>query len=112
MNATPEKKDRAAPERRALTATEIVARLARIEGWRLSGDGADMAIEKSYQFANYYQTMAFVNALAFIAHALDHHPDLSVHYQRCVVRLSTHDVQGISATDFDCACRFDELVKN
>lgn len=111
MNDTPKREDPARPERRALTATEIVARLARVEGWRLSGDGAEMAIEKSYQFADYYQTMAFVNALAFVAHALDHHPDLSVHYQRCVVRLSTHDVQGISATDFDCARRFDELFK-
>ena len=51
-----------------------------------------------------------MNALAFIAHAQDHHPDLSVHYNRCVVRLNTHDVGGISSTDFDCARLFDALV--
>ncbi|MGP1692653.1 MAG: 4a-hydroxytetrahydrobiopterin dehydratase, partial [Giesbergeria sp.] len=96
--------------RRAMSATEIVAALAQLDGWRLQGDGADLAIEKTYRFANYYQTMAFVNALAFVAHAQDHHPDLSVHYDRCVVRLNTHDVGGISSTDFDCASRFDALL--
>ncbi|MFZ3125114.1 MAG: 4a-hydroxytetrahydrobiopterin dehydratase [Acidovorax sp.] len=110
MTTMLKKKDWSALTRRALTATEIVANLAKIEGWALSGDGAQVAIEKTYYFANYYETMSFVNAVAFVAHAQDHHPDLSVHYNRCVVRLNTHDVQGISATDFDCASRFDALL--
>jgi 4a-hydroxytetrahydrobiopterin dehydratase len=96
--------------RRALSATEIVAGLARLEGWKLTGDGADVAIEKTFTFANYFETIAFVNALAFIAHAQDHHPDLSVHYNRCVVRFNTHDVGGISATDFECATQADALL--
>ena len=104
------KKDWSAHVRRALTATEVVASLAKVEGWRLTGDGADVAIEKTYHFANYYETISFVNAVAFIANAQDHHPDLSVHYNRCVVRLNTHDVQGISSTDFDCAGQFDALL--
>jgi len=54
--------------------------------------------------------MAFVNAVAFIAHTQDHHPDLSVHYNRCVVRYATHDVKGLSTTDFDCAARVDALL--
>ncbi|NML46772.1 4a-hydroxytetrahydrobiopterin dehydratase [Ramlibacter sp. G-1-2-2] len=95
---------------RALTPTQIVTRLAELPGWKLSGDGADVAIERTYTFANYYETIAFVNALAFIAHAADHHPDLSVHFNRCVVRFSTHDVQGISDTDFACAARADALL--
>jgi len=89
---------------------EVVANLAKLEGWSLSGDGANVAIEKTYHFANYYETISFVNALAFIANAQDHHPDLSVHYNRCVVRLNTHDVHGISSTDFECATQFDALV--
>ena len=104
------KKDWSAQPRRALTATEVVAKLAQLEGWTLSGDGADVGIEKTFSFANYYETIAFVNALAFIAHTQDHHPDLSVHYNRCGVRLNTHDVGGLSATDFDCAERFDALL--
>lgn len=110
MTTMPKTRDEAAPTRHALTATEVVTRLAQLQGWRLSGDGADVALEKTYHFANYHETIAFVNALAFIAHAREHHPDLSVHYNRCVVRLSTHDVRGISATDFECATRFDALM--
>ena len=53
--------------------------------------------------------MAFVNAVAFIAHAQDHHPDLAVSYGKCTVRFNTHDVQGLSATDFDCATRIEAL---
>ena len=96
--------------RRALTATEIVASLSKLVGWKLSGDGADVAIQKTYSFDNYFETIAFVNALAFIAHTQDHHPDLSVHYNRCVVRFNTHDASGLSATDFDCARQADALL--
>ena len=110
MNSMFPKKDWSTQTRRALTATEIVAKLVDLPGWQLSGDGADVAIEKTYRFANYHETMAFVNAVAFIAHAQDHHPDLSVHYGRCVVRLNTHDVAGISATDIDCATCIDALL--
>jgi len=110
MTSMLKKKDWSTQTRRALTATEVVAKLAQLEGWSLSGDGANVAIEKTYRFANYHETIAFVNAVAFIAHAEDHHPDLSVHYDRCVVRLNTHDVGGISPTDIDCATRFDALL--
>jgi 4a-hydroxytetrahydrobiopterin dehydratase len=104
------KKDWSQHTRRALNPTEIVTRLAALQGWQLSGDGAQAAIEKTYRFANYYETISFVNALAFIANAQDHHPDLSVHYNRCVVRFNTHDVNGISETDFECAAQADALV--
>lgn len=103
-------KDWKAIPRHALSATEIVSGLAKLEGWKLTGDGADVAIEKTFTFANYFETIAFVNALAFIAHTQDHHPDLSVHYNRCVVRFNTHDVGGLSVTDFDCARQADALV--
>ena len=104
------KKDWSKQPRHALKATEVVTQLATLEGWGLDGDGADLAICKTYRFANYHETMAFVNALAFIAHAEDHHPDLSVHYDRCVVRFQTHDVGGISPSDIDCARRADALL--
>jgi 4a-hydroxytetrahydrobiopterin dehydratase len=103
-------KDWKSHARRAMSATEIVSGLARLDGWKLDGDGANVAIEKTFRFANYFETIAFVNALALIAHRQDHHPDLSVHYNRCVVRFNTHDVGGISATDFDCAAQADALL--
>lgn len=98
------------PPRTALGPSEIVAGLARLQGWTLAGDGAEVAIEKTYRFGNYFETLAFVNALALVAHREDHHPDLSVHYNRCVVRFSTHDAGGISATDLDCARQVDALL--
>ena len=110
MNKNFKKKEGQAPTRRALTATEIVANVAKLEGWTLAGDRAAVAIEKTFTFANYYETMSFVNAVAFIANVRDHHPDLSVHFSRCVVRFNTHDVGGISMTDFDCAAQVDALL--
>jgi len=96
--------------RRALTAPEIVTNLAKLEDWKLTGDGPSVAIEKTFEFANYYETISFVNALAFIANRQNHHPDLSVYFNRCHVRFSTHDVKGISATDFECAVAVDALL--
>ena len=104
------KKDWSILPRRALTPTEVVSRLAAAPGWQLTGSGPDVAIEKTFTFANYHETIAFVNAVAFVAHRQDHHPDLSVHYSRCVVRFSTHDVQGLTETDFECASQIDALL--
>ena len=104
------KRDWSLLPRRALNATEVVSRLATAPGWQLTGDGENVAIEKTCTFANYYETISFVNAVAFIANAQDHHPDLSVHYNRCVVRFNTHDVKGLSETDFECAAQIDALL--
>ena len=109
MNTDLKTKEAKALTRRALTATEVVANIAKLEGWTLSGDGVAVAIEKTFVFANYYETMAFVNAVAFVAHRQDHHPDLSVHFKRCVVHFNTHDVGGISMTDFETAALVDAL---
>jgi 4a-hydroxytetrahydrobiopterin dehydratase len=86
-----------------LTETAVDARLA--DGW-LRVDGA---LQKAYEFADFHHTMAFVNALAWIAHREDHHPDLSVHYGRCVVRYSTHSAGGITERDFACAAMIESL---
>ena len=97
--------------RKALSATEIVTQLSKLNGeqaigWRLISG----ALEKTYVFKNYHQTIGFVNALAFIANAEDHHPDLAVSYSKCVVRFNTHDVNGISVSDFFCASKVDALL--
>ena len=103
-------KDWSTQTRRALTATQIVAKLAHVDGWQLDGDGASVTITKTFRFANYFETIAFVNAAAFVAHAQDHHQDLQVSYNRCVVRFNTHDVGGLSVTDFDCATQINALL--
>lgn len=110
MDSMLKKKDWSGQARRALNATEIVAKLAHIDGWQLTGDGPAVAIEKTFTFANYFETISFVNAVAFIANTQDHHPDMSVHFNRCVVRFNTHDVNGISTTDFECATQIEALL--
>ena len=104
------KKDWSLAPRRALTPTEVVSRLGGATGWQLTGSGADVAIEKTFTFADYHETLAFVNAVAFIAHRQDPPPALAVHWGRCVVRWSTHDAQGLTDTDFECASQVDALL--
>ena len=83
--------------------------LAQLPGWELAESG--QALVRTFRFDNYYGTMAFVNALAWIAHAEDHRPDLGVHYDRAVVRSSTHDVGGLSENDFICAAKASALTE-
>ena len=63
-----------------------------------------------FRFKNYYQTQAFVNAVAYVAHRADHHPDITFGYNRCRVGLTTHAINGLSSNDFICAARIDRLV--
>ena len=79
-----------------------------VPGWDVVEDGH--ALSRTFTFKDYYRTSAFVNALAWMANREDHHPDLSVHYDRCVVRYSTHDVGGLSENDFICAAKAEALV--
>ncbi|MFC7300260.1 4a-hydroxytetrahydrobiopterin dehydratase [Cognatiluteimonas weifangensis] len=78
-----------------------------VPDWELAEDGK--ALTRTFGFADYYRTISFVNALAHMANRENHHPDLSVHYDRCVVRYSTHDAGGLSENDFICAARADTL---
>ncbi len=91
-----------------LPPARIAELMPQLPGWELAENGH--ALVKSFTFADYYRTMAFVNALAHVAHREDHHPDLGVHYDRCVVSFSTHDVGGLSENDFICAARAEALA--
>jgi 4a-hydroxytetrahydrobiopterin dehydratase len=92
-------------DERPCTGPEIDAQLLHLPGWALR----DGAIERAFEFRDYYETIAFVNALAWIVHREDHHPDLVVGYNRCSVRWSTHSVGGISENDFICAAKTDAV---
>jgi 4a-hydroxytetrahydrobiopterin dehydratase len=81
--------------------------LQQVPGWSL--DEATHSIQRTFKFKNYYETIAFVNALAWIIHREDHHPDLEVGYNRCVIRFRTHSVKGLSENDFICAARINQL---
>jgi 4a-hydroxytetrahydrobiopterin dehydratase len=89
--------------------TEAQARemLQGLKGWMLEGG----KLVKLYPFGNYHQTMAFVNALAWVSHREDHHPDLEVGYNQCRVAYWTHAVGGLSENDFICAAKCDALFE-
>jgi 4a-hydroxytetrahydrobiopterin dehydratase len=94
-----------------LTDAEINAQLTEIAGWSLQ----DGAITKAFSFRDYYETLTFVNAIAYVIHAEDHHPELVVTYNRCVIKFNTHSVNngrgGISENDFICAAKVDAIFQ-
>jgi 4a-hydroxytetrahydrobiopterin dehydratase len=81
--------------------------LERLEGWTLSGTAKE--IRRTFTFKNYHASMAFVNAVAWIAHREDHHPDMAVGYDKVTVVFATHSVSGLSENDFVCAAKVDAL---
>ncbi len=91
----------------ALSRADAEKLLDEIPGWTLNDTANE--ITRTWKFANYYETLAFVNALAWVVHREDHHPELGVSYNRCTVRFSTHSVHGLSENDFICAAKIDAL---
>lgn len=89
----------------ALDAPEAHRLCQMLDGWSI----ASGKLVNTFGFNNYYETMAFVNALAYIAHREDHHPELVVGYKTCQVRYDTHSVNGLSINDFICAAKADAL---
>ena len=79
--------------------------LKKLQGWIVE----DGKLVKLYLFKNYFETMAFVNAHAWISHREDHHPDLLIGYNKCRVEYSTHSIGGLSENDFICAAKSDAL---
>ena len=95
---------------RALQPTEVIMALSQISGWRLSGDGDQVAIEKSFEFAQHTHALLFVNSVGWLSEKLNHHPELVLTYKRCVVRWNTHDVRGLSRLDFEAATQTEALL--
>lgn len=78
------------------------------EDWSVNANAE--TISRDFSFKNFCETIAFVNALAWIANREDHHPDLEVSYKHCVVHFSTHAIGGLSQNDFICAAKADRLL--
>ncbi len=76
--------------------------------WQLAED--NRSINRTFKLKNYYDTMAFVNVVAMVAHQQDHHPEITVTYNTCRIEFSTHSVDGLSLNDFICAAKVDGLL--
>ena len=94
------------PEAVRLTEDQIQAELQRLSGWQLKG----VQISRQYTFKDFVEAMAFVNRVAELAEAADHHPDITIHYKRVVLTLATHSAGGLTEKDFSLAQRIDAVV--
>ena len=96
-----------APGTAALEGNEISELIGSVHGW----DAQDSVLSKTFDFKNHYETIAFVNAVAWISHKQDHHPDLEVGYSHVTIKYTTHSVNGLSENDFICAAKVEKLFK-
>jgi 4a-hydroxytetrahydrobiopterin dehydratase len=90
-----------------LAPEQVRPMLKGLQGWELEGKG----IAKTFKFSDYYGTMAFVNAAAWVSHREDHHPDMLVKWGECRVSYWTHAIGGLSENDFICAAKLDALFE-
>ena len=90
-----------------LSQAEIGQLLPKLQGWQV----VDGKLRRDFPFADHYQTMTFVNAIAWVSHQQGHHPDLTVGYNSCRVEYITHAINGLSESDFICAAKIDALLE-
>lgn len=93
-----------------MSKAQIQQQLEQLEGWVASEDHQSMT--RDFKFDNYYETMAFVNAIAFMAHKENHHPDLEVGYNHCKVLYTTHAVNGLTENDMICANKINQILNS
>lgn len=91
-----------------LSRDQAKALLAQAPGWSLNDAATELS--RTFKFRNYHETLAFVNAQAWVAHREDHHPDIEVGYNRCHMRFSTHSIKGLSENDYICAAKINALL--
>lgn len=89
-----------------MTEVQTKEQIKQLDGWFLENG----RLTKTFTFKNYYETVSFVNAAAWIAHREDHHPDISFGYKNCKITYWTHSVKGLSENDFICAAKLDRLL--
>ena len=84
-----------------LEETDVARRLAALPGWQRHGD----EIRRTFAFADFKESLAFVNRVGALAEQLDHHPDIDIRYAKVTLALTTHDAGGLTARDFELASR-------
>lgn len=92
----------------SLNASQIENLMPQLNQWQVNSENT--IISKKFSFNNFYETMAFVNAIAWIANQENHHPDIEVGYNYCHVNFMTHAIKGLSHNDFICAAKIDKLL--
>ena len=95
----------------ALSEEDIKLYLMAVPEWQQNGQ----RIGRTYRFKDYYETLAFINAIAYVIHAEDHHPEIVLTYNKCVIQFDTHSVNGgrggLSENDFISAAKVDAIYQ-
>jgi len=99
----------------ALTKTEVASHLKAVPEWHETDGEVNKRIVRNFKFKNYYETLAFINAIAYVIHAEDHHPEITLTYNNCLIKFDTHSVNGgkggLSINDFICAAKVDAIYQ-
>jgi len=95
------------PKAPLLPDDEIERLLASAQGWRRDGT----SITKLFTFEDFAQALAFVNRVAEPAEAMNHHPDVSIHWNEVTMTLWTHASGGLTMKDFDLASVIDDRAE-
>lgn len=88
-----------------LDSNQIAQELKQLPGWSVSGQ----AIARRYEFQDFAAAMAFVNRVAELAEAADHHPDIDIRYNKVILALISHDSGGVTPRDIKMARKINEL---
>ncbi len=91
-----------------LTDSEVAEALKAVPEWSEVSE----AIQRTFRFGDFRQSMAFVAQVADAAERAQHHPDILVRFNKVTLTLSTHDAGGITSMDFDLAARCDAFAKS
>lgn len=91
----------------ALKESEIKSRLGKLSGWQLKGK----EIVKQYELSSFKPAISFVNQIAELAETEQHHPDITINYNKVTLNLSTHSQGGVTEKDLELASRIETLVR-
>lgn len=91
----------------ALSKEKVNELLKDLKNWEVNSSYTE--ISRRFSFKGFYKTMSFVNAIAWIANQENHHPDMEVGFNYCVVKYTTHAINGLSENDFICAAKVNAL---
>lgn len=76
--------------------------------WSL--DHHQAIIRREFLFRDYHETIEFINKVADIIHPQDHHPEITISYNRCIIEFTTHSIQNLSINDFICAAKINQII--
>lgn len=91
----------------ALSKAEVAMGMVPLKGWKLDSD----ELVKVYKFKTYIEGVAFANAVAWLAEAANHHPEIDIEYRKVTIDLTTHSAGGVTEKDFALAAQIDALPR-